>query len=241
MHRALFGFVLFLGVAPWTPVAARAASGREIADLQARVAADPRDLEARTRLGIAWAEIAATGSEDAIAAALEQFDALLAAKPECAIARVHRGAAFVLRAQHAPMVEKMSCAQRGFREMDAAVASAPDDAAVRLVRAVNSGQMPQFLGRAVLARSDFDWLVTLAGDETAAVPAVLRRAIFHQAGAFALKERRSEAVHLLEQALAIDAPMPPDAQVQSMLALAREEFTPHEHAKTEEPAETPPP
>jgi hypothetical protein len=204
--------------------------------LEAHVAGHADDLSARMQLGIALMNVATTGSATAATQALAQFDAVLAAHPHDAFARVHRGWAIVTQARDAKaLTERLRLARRGFAEMDTAVQAAPADAAVRLVRAINAYQMPLALGRGEIATGDFRVLLdtlTDANKRAALTPALRRRILFH-AGSFALKERRVEAIDLLERAAREPAGDPSDEQVQSMLALARREFTPHPHADAE--------
>jgi hypothetical protein len=134
----------------------------------------------------------------------------------------------------------VSLAREGFADLDAAVAAAPADPAVRLVRAVNASQMPLALGRDTLAHEDFVVLLAAARDENVTLPPDLRRAIFFHAGAFALRDRRPESVPLLETAAAISASDPSDEQVGNMLALARRQFTPTSDAEnTAQPHKAP--
>jgi hypothetical protein len=53
---------------------------------------------------------------------------------------------------------RLDYVKRGLNAMDAAVKLAPDDAEVRLVRALNNVQMPNFLNRDEIARNDFEWI-----------------------------------------------------------------------------------
>lgn len=219
---------------------APAAAGEAIA-VEHDAAANPADPEARARRGAEWLERAKSGSEEAIGRAVAEFDAVLAARPGDALSRVQRGAALLLYARHAPMTEKLGWARRGLAEMETAVAAAPEDAAVRLVRATNASVLPRMLDCTEQTRRDFAWLLTRARAGNEPLPPGLRRAIFFHAGAFALKERQPAAVALLEEALAVQAPEPTDERVQSMLALAREQITPHPHADFQAPNRPSPP
>ncbi|RME68636.1 MAG: hypothetical protein D6781_10450 [Verrucomicrobia bacterium] len=175
------------------------------------------------------------------AAALREAVALLQAAcreaPGEALPRAWLGAALVWRARDVPLLRKRAQAEAGFRELDAAVAMAPEDAEVRLIRAETCSVLPQMAGRHEIVAGDFAWLVARANAAEAALPDTIRRRIFYRAGAFALRERReAEAVRLLEQALATPGPEPEDALLQSMLALPAGRFTPlgHGHAEADE-------
>lgn len=206
----------------------------DVACWEARVAADPADMSARLALGEALADRAMFGDHEAVDAALQQYEAIVSRDPSHALARARRGFLWVLQAGDlATPRAQLDRARRGFAEMDAAVALAPTDPAVRLVRARNAYQMPAWLERGGIAGSDFAWLRAQIEARSEAVEALRREILFH-AGAHALRQRRAEAVVLLEKALGANGREPADATVQSMLALAREAFTPHVDAEKEE-------
>ncbi len=182
---------------------------------------------------------ATRGSPAAADEAVAQLRALLEREPARAEARALLGLAMVLQARDAPMLKKRALANAGFAEMDAAVAEAPHDPEARLIRATNASQMPLLLGRNAIATEDFRWLLGLVEEARALSPSLRRRILF-RAGAFALRERRGEAIALLERALAVDAATPAAEEIQSMLALARRQLTPpsHAHAEDEDQAKT---
>ncbi|WP_442886856.1 hypothetical protein [Congregicoccus parvus] len=168
--------------------------------------------------------------------AVRELEAELALYPHDHFARALLGHALVLRARDAPMHEKRALAARGFAELDAAVAAVPDDPQPRLLRARNAATMPRFLDRSAVAREDFAHLLARVDrGDPAGDPGLERRVCFH-AGAFALRERRHEAVTLLERAVRAPGHEPSEEIVQSMLALARLELTPASHADVEEGA-----
>lgn len=194
--------------------------------LKLQIAQDPADVESRLALGQVWLGRALFGDAHAFDAALEQFEAIVQLDPRHALARASRGLIWVHRAADtATPTEQLDLARRGFEEIDAGVALAPDDPEVRLVRAVNAYQMPLSLGRHAIAEQDFAWLLTRVDANPPLSPALARKTLFH-AGSRALKERRAEAVGLLERTLETPGPRPTAGEVQSMLALAREQFTP---------------
>lgn len=207
-------------------VPAVAAHGDLTADVEAQLAAGHRELQA-----------AATGQDGAAARALACFESALDAAPASAQARAGRGLALIARAVEAPVAQKLRLAREGCAELDAAVAAAPEDAAVRLMRATSAVRMPLLLERRGVAEQDFAILLTAARAPDDGLEPVLRRKIFYQAAAFALKERRTGAVELLEEAASISASEPSDEQIQSMLALARRQLTSTSHADRHPPEE----
>lgn len=180
----------------------------------------------------------ARGDREAAAAARVDLEAVLAAHPDDARARVHYGWLIIQQAWGLTPFEARAAALAGCAEMDVAVAAAPDDPEVRIVRARSDAQVPRILGREGSAEKDFAWLV--AGVRSSVVgptwPDALRREILFQAGAFALRQRRpAHAVSLLEEVAGIMAAAPSDEDVQSMLALARRELSSQGHAESTPP------
>lgn len=186
-------------------------------------------VEDNMRVGRALIAEAERGSNSAAERAEAIYRSVLAEQPDYALARAWLGVSIVLQARDASMTRKRQLAADGFREIDAAVQTAPEDCHVRLVRAINASQLPLILGRRDIAAEDFTWLLVKTRDMKSADPS-LRRQVLYRAGSFALKERRPQAIALLEEALATNAVEPTDEQVQSMLALARSQFTPPTHA-----------
>lgn len=220
--RAPRRFLIWLSfLAPAVVAGADASVG-----LEAQLAAGHRELQA-----------AATGQDGAAGRALACFESVLDAEPASARARAGRGLALIARAVEAPIAQKLRLAREGCAELDAAVAAAPEDAAVRLMRATSAAQMPLLLERQGVAEQDFAILLTAARAPDDELEPVLRRKIFYQAAAFALKERRTGAVELLEKAASISASEPSDEQIQSMLALARRQLTSTSHADSHPPEE----
>jgi len=197
-------------------------------------AAPTEDLAVRRVRALALMDAAVRADAEAIAQARADFDAVLRQTPDDAIARVHRGWLLVLEARTAPLVDARALADEGCAEMDAAVAAAPENMAVRYVRARCDYQVPLLLEREKGAEADFLVLVAAARGEPGRprLPAFLRRGIFFHAGAFALKRgRAADAVVLLEDAARESALDPSDQDVQSMLALARRESSSRVHGE----------
>lgn len=212
----------------------------DVARLREHVSVHPDDLVARRDLGLAFVQLATEGSTGVAEEAIAQFDAVLAAHPEDMLAMVNRGLAIVLKARDAPLLQKRNMANRGFAQMDQAVAMAPQNPAVRLVRAINAYQMPRILGRAAIAREDFEWLLEAAAAGNVDLDPGLLGSLYFHAGSFALKDRDPAAVELLERALEIEAARPTADQIQTMLALARGKFRPHADAQSKDEAEAAP-
>ena len=134
MNHLLLGLALII----W-PVSAAASEDNRIADLYAR--------------GLA-------GEKQAVIDCIAALESKLAQQPNDQLARVYLGSAWTLRSRDLPIgLTKLSALRKGIALMDAAVAAAPDDARVRLTRAVTNVALPIFLGRRGVARQQLDELV----------------------------------------------------------------------------------
>ena len=79
------------------------------------------------------------------------------------MARVYLGSAYTLRSRDMSFgPAKLSTLNRGLATMDTAVAAAPENPRVRLVRALTTDSLPFFLGRRKSSRDDFEWLARAA-------------------------------------------------------------------------------
>jgi tetratricopeptide (TPR) repeat protein len=101
----------------------------------------------------------ANNDEKAVILAEGYFKHLLAIDPNHAMARVFYGSVLTMRARDAlwPLTQ-LKYVKAGNREMDAAVTMAPQDAQVRLARAVNNFHMNEIMGREEIVQEDLAWL-----------------------------------------------------------------------------------
>lgn len=165
------------------------------------------------------------GDTDAVARALVLFERILEEDPEHAEALAFFGSACTLKARDVSIFERMEWVRRGTGAMDRAVEMAPRHIGVRAVRAINSYQLPAFLGRRPIADEDFAtlrrWTEERAGDFE---PGLLRYVLFH-AGVHAYQRRDSSSVSLLTRALTLtpDSSIP-DEQIREMKSRAEKRF-----------------
>lgn len=99
--------------------------------------------------------------------ATEQCIALLETavhdQPANRVAEAYLGSAYALRSRDMTFgFAKLSTFRRGMALMDEAVAAAPENPRVRLVRALTCDPLPAFLGRKQIARDDFAKLAEMA-------------------------------------------------------------------------------
>jgi hypothetical protein len=175
----------------------------EKARLEKAIAANPADQALRFQLGAVLCDLGADGDEAAADEALKLFAALHKEAPKDAEVLAFYGNACTIEAKFSFILTKLSWAHDGFGYLDAAVKDAPDDVTVRVIRALNSAQVPDFLGREQTARADFAWIMQRLHDHPRDFSPELLRSIYYYAGKFALAHNDAQAVPLLTQAAAI--------------------------------------
>lgn len=98
---------------------------------------------------------ALAGDAPAVVQCIAALEAVLKSEPENQLARVYLGSAYTLRSRDLGFGrEKLDALKKGLALMDTAAHAAPDNARVRLVRAVTNESMPFFLGRRKVARDE---------------------------------------------------------------------------------------
>ena len=107
--------------------------------------------------------------------------------------------------------------------MDEAVEAASENFQVRLIRAINSLHCPGFLGRSKVASVDFEWLLETIENkyESEVLDAQSVKIALYYAGKFALKEKDSNAINLLERATSMPVETDVDAELAKTLKKAR--------------------
>jgi hypothetical protein len=106
---------------------------------------------------------AVAGDKSAVEHCLELLELIVSQEPQNQLARAYLGSCYTLRSRDMSFgLAKLHTLNHGLALMDQAVASAPEDPQVRLVRARTTDALPAFLGRARQSREDFSWLVQVA-------------------------------------------------------------------------------
>lgn len=105
----------------------------------------------------------ADGDREAVESCIRALEAVVKSEPSNQLARVYLGSAYTLRSRDLGFgPTKLSTLKQGGALMDAAVATAPGDPHVRLVRAVTNAALPSFLGRRSFAHEELEALLALA-------------------------------------------------------------------------------
>jgi hypothetical protein len=107
-------------------------------------------------------------------------------QPDNHLLQAYLGSVYTLDSRDAwPGPGKLTYLKNGGKELDAAVAAAPDNPAVRFVRAIDYYELPWFFGKRQTARDDFAMLLKQVDGETK-TPYVLnvetQQAIYYYAG-----------------------------------------------------------
>jgi hypothetical protein len=109
---------------------------------------------------------AIAGDKEATEQCIALLEKLNDAEPANQVARVYLGSAYALRSRDMNFgFAKLATFRRSMQIMDAAVAAAPENPRVRLVRALTCDPLPAFLGRKQIARDDFAKLSAMSKDE----------------------------------------------------------------------------
>jgi tetratricopeptide (TPR) repeat protein len=160
------------------------------------------------------------GEKTAVDQCIAQLEAALKVEPNNQLARVYLGSAYTLRSRDLGIgPAKLEALNRGLGVMDAAVAAAPNDARVRLVRALTTQSLPFFLGRGKPARDDFETLVTLVNKDPQALESGDLQTVYYNAGVAADRAgNHTRAVELWKMAAAHPVDPPLAAKVNAALA-----------------------
>ncbi len=142
------------------------------------------------------------GDRTAVTRCIAQLESLLAREASNQTARAWLGSALTLRARDLGLgPAKLATLKRGGRLMDEAVA-ASDDPEVRLIRALNSANLPAIFGRRAVAREDFRLLLERVRDPAHRVNEERAQAIYLHAGDFLVKDgRRAEGMGVWREGL----------------------------------------
>ncbi|HBR09939.1 hypothetical protein LR021_03730 [Candidatus Bipolaricaulota bacterium] len=137
-------------------------STTEIELLESRLVDDPTNISLLMQLGELYHSLAVDGERDAVQKADEMFAEILRIDPGNAEALAWRGSIYTLKARDAWFpITKLVYVYRGIGIMRRAVELAPDDIAVRMVRANTSMALPGFFGQLNTAIRDLEHLLAL--------------------------------------------------------------------------------
>ncbi len=156
------------------------------------------------------------GDKQAVIQCIEKLQLMLERSPENHLAKVYLGSAYTLRSRDLfPGPKKLSMLTEGGRLMDEAVAAAPDNIRVRLVRAVNYYKLPAIFGKRELARSELVQLIDMVEELNHDLDPVEVQGIYYFGG-LALDDLRQEQAARQLWAAAME--LQPDSWIGQRLA-----------------------
>ena len=104
-----------------------------------------------------------SGDKAAVEQCIEKLEAVLKDQPSNQLARAYLGSAYTLRSRDLGFgPRKLEALKHGLAMMDEAVAAAPEEPKVRLVRALTTSSLPAIFGRRASSRKDFALLAEAA-------------------------------------------------------------------------------
>ena len=161
------------------------------------------DVGTLVNLGKLCHEQGSTGDEQAVEKGIMVLDKALEIEKTNSMALVYRGSLWTMRGRDASdPFEKMKDVENGIDDMNKAVELAPDDISVRLVRGINSIQLPTFFNRLSTAIKDFSFLVE--DPRLSHLDVQLQATIYCWAGvAYKRDSQRIKAKELLEKAFSL--------------------------------------
>ena len=131
-------------------------------------------------------------------------------QPNNHLLQAYLGSVYTLDSRDAwPGPGKLTYLKNGGKELDAAVAAAPDNPAVRFVRAINYYELPWFFGKRQTARDDFQTLLKQIDGEVKsdyALNVETQQAIYYYAGlSFKQVSQPDQAKKAWQRGVALDA------------------------------------
>jgi tetratricopeptide (TPR) repeat protein len=189
---------------PQPPPAPVAPGPAPVATGQLDPFSDPfiQQIEARHEKAVAGD----TAETKALTADLEKWTQQ---QPDNHLLQAYLGAVYTLESRDAwPGMGKINYLRDGWKLLDAAVAAAPDNPAVRFIRAIDYYEMPTLFGKRQIARDDFRVLVSQLNGQVKS-PYVLdvktRQAIYYYAGlSYKQLSQSADAKRVWRQGVALD-------------------------------------
>lgn len=192
-------------------------TGKIIAPAQTDPFSDPliKQIQARQ-------EKAVNGDTKETKALTTDLEKWTAEQPANYLLQAYLGSVYTLDSRDAwPGPGKLTYLKNGGKLMDAAVAAAPDNPAVRFVRAIDYYELPFFFGKGKTARDDFQILLKQVDGEVK-TPYVLntetQQAIYYYAGkSFYQLSQYPQAKEAWQRGLKLDITSPLAAKIKTEL------------------------
>jgi tetratricopeptide (TPR) repeat protein len=123
------------------------------------------------------------GDKHAVDECIAKLEDRLKIEPRNQLARVYLGSAYTLRSRDLGFsAAKLTALRLGLALMDQAVTAAPNDAHIRLLRALTTQALPSLLGRRKSAQDDFEALAAMLSKEPDKLSAADQQTVYYNAG-----------------------------------------------------------
>lgn len=161
------------------------------------------------------------GDSQAVMDCIATLEAILKSEPKNQLARVYLGSAYTMRSRDLGFGPgKLRTLNKGIALMDEARAGAPDDAQVRLVRALTDQSLPFFVGRRKTAQDEFCALAEMVEHDPKRLAPADRQRLLLNAGRVA-QERGDVQTATRFWRLGLTNPVDPKLTAQLNTALAQ--------------------
>ncbi len=176
-------------------------SSSRIQGMEKLLSAHPDDPRLLLTLGEIYHMKGARGDKDAVKHSKALLEKLVELEPGNATARAWYGSVLTLCGRDAWLpIEKMRLVQKGLIEMDRAVELAPDDVAIRLLRARNGLSLPGVFHRLNTSIGDLEHVLSLQKAHPGTVgPGTLRGVLLELGRAYGKAGDKKKARHCLEE------------------------------------------
>lgn len=121
---------------------------------------EPNNIAALTALGVHYHDLGVAGDHKAVEQGEKLLKKVLSLDSTNAYATGYYGSILSLKARDASMPwTKVKFAKQGFEQLDKSIEMNPDDLDVRLIRAMNSYQVPKLMKRLPISLEDFNFII----------------------------------------------------------------------------------
>lgn len=136
------------------------AQTKKIDSLKTIIKNEPNNIQAKIALGVHYHDLGVAGDRQAVERGQELLEQALSLDPNNAYALGYYGSILSLKARDASMPWiKVKYAKQGFEQLDKSIQMEPNDLDVRLIRAMNSYQVPKIMKRLALSLEDFNFII----------------------------------------------------------------------------------
>ena len=132
----------------------------KIDSLKTIIKNEPNNILALTAMGVHYHDLGVAGDSRAVEQGEKMLKKVLSLDSTNAYATGYYGSILSLKARDASMPwTKVKYAKQGFEQLDKSIEMNPEDLDVRLIRAMNSSQVPKFMKRLTLSIEDFNFII----------------------------------------------------------------------------------